>query len=232
MDAITNHINNASPETRSEIAGSVNAFLEHLANNARSLFDEDGGQGLRLNSRQRWGGKTRPLRDAWNSISFGGSLPSGDLASGLGTFLGWSAAVAGLLILLWIGWVKLAPARGVLGSSGSRPVIWQYRAPRSEKDFVKQVDAFLMARFGRGASWWDVRRARAALDQAEERRVSQSALDELVAVYESARYRPREFALPENLLTRATDTLRELAAELAAIPPAPVRAPTAGGATA
>lgn len=97
------------------------------------------------------------------------------------------------------------------GLAGPR---YRHRKIKTASELVRAFDRFILSRFGMRATWWNVRRATSLLRQRELRVVSDDRLDELVGVYERARYSgSREVDVDRSAIERASETLGELASE-------------------
>lgn len=217
MDAIENGISDRESKKGDGIAGSIDSFLDAIVRNIEKAHDR----------RRHFEGEDRQ-RDFWNknrngdfgNNSGGNSLFSGDnLGSMLAApfrWLGhwrWLGILAAGVLLYWLFRKLAAMDLGEKIAGRDRPR-YRHAQLRSARQLVESVDRFLLARFGRGADWWTVRKAQAELQNQEMRRVSDSRLDELASAYERARYSPNDTTLDASLLQSASETLKDLAHDL------------------
>ncbi len=211
VEAAQRGLESTSAETRSRLAQSVNSLLDGLAANIESVIREHASN--RSNSRSgsdRQSAKSRSaLFSKWHPLSGEMDAPA---------IRPWwllvliAAAVSIWLLIRYSGGVRPLSA----DPKRRRNVQFRFRKIRSADGLVASVDEFLLARFGQPASWWDVRRAQAALGDEQLRRVSDSRIDELATAYELARYTTSSGTLTSEQLDRLGETLRELALNLSA----------------
>ena len=221
MDAAQKGIESADAETRSQLAGSINSILDHLAKNVESVVKNHNAQ---VDSRRGRGSRRgqqspSPFSNIWNRNS--SSSTSGDSFSPAGLLSLWPW-LAGILFIVAVFWfLRLTGIVKPLSRELDelRPVRYRYSRNRSPEQLVKSVDRFLLARFGRGANWWNVRRAQALLANQEVRRVSDSQLEQLVSAYEQARYTSTRDGLEPEQVESIGEILRELALDLSADQP-------------
>jgi hypothetical protein len=217
MDAIEKGISERESAEKGGIAGSFDSLLDSLAKNIDKAIDRNRQRegnnrrgNERNNNRQGNDGQSGE-GNSW----FSGSDPGSLLAAPV-QWLGhwrWLTVLAAAILAFWLLRKLAGTELGERISGRDRP---RYRhAPlRSARQLVESVDRFMLARFGRGADWWTVRRAQAELQNQDMRRVSDSRLDELASAYERARYSPGDMALDTRLLQEASDTLKDLAVDL------------------
>lgn len=217
MDAIEKGISERESAEKGGIAGSVDSLLDSLAKNIDKAIDRNRErEGNRRGSNDRNNIRQGSNNQGGEGNSWlNGSDPGSLLAYPL-QWLGhwrWLAVLAAGILAYWLLRKLAATELGERISGRDRP---RYRhAPlRSARQLVESVDRFMLARFGRGADWWTVRRAQAELQNQDMRRVSDSRLDELASAYERARYSTNEMALDTRQLQEASDTLKDLAVDL------------------
>lgn len=216
MDAAKKGIESADAETRSQIAGSINSILDHLAKNVDSVVKNHNSQ---INSRRGRGSQRgqqppSPFSKIWNRNSSGSTSGGSFSVAGLLSLWPWFAGILFMVAAFWF--LRLTGIVQPLSREPDelRPVRYRYSRNRSPEQLVKSVDRFLLARFGRGANWWNVRRAQALLANQEVRRVSDSQLEKLVSAYEQARYTSTRDGLEPEQIESIGEILRELALDL------------------
>ncbi len=217
MDAIENGISDRESNKGDGIAGSIDSFLDAIVRNIEKAHDR----------RRQFEGENRQ-NDFWNKNrkgDFGNNGQGNSLFSGdnLGSMLAapfrwlghwrWLGILAAGILLYWLFRKLAAMDLGERITGHDRPR-YRHAQLRSARQLVESVDRFLLARFGRGADWWTVRKAQAELQNQELRRVSDSRLDELASAYERARYSPNDATLDASLLQNASETLKDLALDL------------------
>ncbi len=220
LEAAQRGLESTDAETRSRIAGSVDSILDHLAKNVESVVRKHSAEGGRRNGRgmQRNRRSESPFSNLWNRDS--GDTSAGGPFSVSGLLSLWPLLLGAIVMGVVWWWLRYT---GIVNPSNQeldeqRPVRYRYSRTRSPEQLVKSVDRFLLARFGRGANWWNVRRAQAQLANQEVRRVSDSQLEELVCAYEQSRYTSTHEGLGPDQIELIGEILRELALDLTTEP--------------
>ncbi len=221
MDAAARGLESGDAGQQSRLADSVNSVLGHLARHVNSVVQQhartsaERGESRGTPRRLRSLVNTSALNQMWSRLN------RLEPARGAATTVPFGTPVFTIVLCLFLitgAWLVVRflyrPLRMAKKSHDSNATHWRYSVAGSPGELIAAVDGLLLARFGRSASWWDVRRAETKLRESEFRRVSDSRIGDLASAYEEARYSGGARHWTADRLERLNETLRELTGDL------------------